>query len=544
MSYIDGIKQDEALFNIISERSDCYINDEGELCVYVPDAPAGTFDDVIDKLRESTTAFGGRFYGCEPRIVVVDKEAVSDAVQNIKMDSEATSQNNDTENTESLLQLKRLLEIAANQGISDIHLKLIEEKSITEVNKRVDGRFSKMMENQSIEYGKNIGSGATVTLGGKQEYAISAQIDVTFKMAVGIKRKGDNGSTIVINKSIKWRFSQIPLDDGAKITIRNLDTGSGKIPSLRELGLSKGHERAFKQVVNSAQGSLFMSGPTGSGKTTTINSALSTVDDTKVIHSLEDPVEFHRTGRNHFATNVVESYIDPKTKQRTKSFEVYGAVLLRHDSNGLYFGEIRTKGAAACYMRLASTGQVMLGTIHCNSAIATITTVAEQLGVPTSQLASPGILSALAHQRLVRTLCPKCKISHKDAPKYFVEDPTLEMAYKAVETIGEQQEKSVDSVYYRNDIGGMCSECEGTGEKGRTALFEIIMVDDKGREFIRELRLSEWKQYLESQGWPSIREHAELKLLAGILDYRSVAEEVDGLVKQDLKGLYQEMREI
>ncbi|MDF9399139.1 ATPase, T2SS/T4P/T4SS family [Vibrio sp. 1180_3] len=537
MEYIEGIKLDEALRNILSERSDCFFNTDGNLCTYQD----GDYDDVIEKFKESQTAFGGKYFGIEPQIIHVDKSLVEDAVQNIKMDNTQSSQHNNTETTESLLQLKRLLELAANGGISDIHLKLIEDKAITQVNHRLDGRFSKMIEDQSIDYGRNIGAGAVMALGKQQQYSLNAQIDETFKMDVAVNHVQSSGTPIKITKSIKWRFSQIPLDDGAKITIRNLDTGSGQLPKLSELGLSKGHVRGFTHVVNAAQGAILVSGPTGSGKTTTINCALNTIEDSKVVHSLEDPVEFHRSGRNHFATSINESYIDPKSKQHTKTFEVYGAVLLRHDTNVLYFGEVRTKGAAACFMRLASTGQVMVGTIHCNSAIATITTVAEQLNVPITQLAAPGILTALAHQRLVRKLCPKCKISHKDAPQKFAQDPSLKAAYDAVNTISEQQRKSVDDVAYRNATGEMCDECNGRGEKGRTALFELILVDDKGREFIRDLRLNEWKNYLIEQGWPSIREHAELKLLAGIVDYRSVIEEVDGLVKEEFGTIYKEM---
>jgi Type II secretory pathway, ATPase PulE/Tfp pilus assembly pathway, ATPase PilB len=169
---------------------------------------------------------------------------------------------------------------------------------------------------------------------------------------------------------------------------------------LYDLGLTAGQVDAFVWAVNGAQGATLMSGPTGSGKTTTINCALQTIKSTRNVHSLEDPVEFNRPGRNHFSTRVNEEHEDPKTKKRTMSFGNYGKTLLRHDTDVLYFGEVRDQEAAAVFMRLATTGQVMVGTIHCNSAISIITTVSEQLGVPITQLAAPGILKALAQQAL------------------------------------------------------------------------------------------------------------------------------------------------
>ncbi len=466
-------------------------------------------------------------------------------------DSDTASENNSQlEETQALLLLRRILNKAANEGLSDLHLKLNTVNKTTQINKRKDGKFTQFIEDQNLEFGKNISSYAIVNLGKGQSFTIKSQQDATFPIELDLEFE-DNGKKFTSKKEIKWRVSSIPLDNGCKVTFRNLDAGGGVLPDLKSLGLAVGHVNAVNYCVKSAQGALLLSGPTGSGKTTTINSALKNIQETRVVHSLEDPVEFTRPGRNHFSTPVNEEYQDPKTKKHTRSFANFGKVLLRHDTDALYFGEVRTKEAAAQFMRLATTGQVMVGTIHCNSAIACITTVAEQLGVPTTQLAAPGIINALAQQRLVRKLCPDCKVPHSEAVKLAETDKGLERAVSAILKIGEQKVKRgqehqhtvediVSNVCYRNR-SGECSSCGGTGEKGRTSLFEIIIVDEKGRDFIRDLRLNEWLAYLKSKGWPSIREHAENKLLNGLVDYDSVVEQVDGLVEMDIEDMHKAM---
>ncbi|WP_428775951.1 GspE/PulE family protein [Vibrio sp.] len=543
MGFVVGVCADERLKNLICERSDCYVNDEGVICV--TDENEEEYSDVADVLRDSTTAFGGHYFGIEPKFRLVSPEEIQDSL--IKIRSHGHNQTNGVkggENTEAKQRLQRLLELAIQHKASDIHLRLVEDRNETEISYRRDGEFLKLMENQPLEYGMTLCFYAAVTLGQKQNLSMTTQTDATFLIDTEVSQKLSNGNSKRFSKLTKWRLSQIKIDDGSKITIRNLETGSGDLPDLDALGLSKGHAQSFVDCVNAAQGAILMSGPTGSGKTTTINCALKTIKETRVVHSLEDPVEFNRPGRNHFSTAVNPDYIDTKTKQHTKSFEHYGKVLLRHDTDALYFGEVRDKKAAAQFMRLATTGQVMVGTIHCNSSLSIITTVAEQLDVPITQLAAPGIIKALAHQRLVRTLCPKCKIPHSQAHKFVKQDESLREALAAVETISDQEEKPdwLANVHYRRNWG-TCSECSGRGEVGRTALFEMILIDEKGREFIRHLQLNEWEQYLTSMGWPSLRDHALSKLSAGILDYRSIIEQVDGLVKQDLKEAFAAMRE-
>ncbi|MGR5296806.1 ATPase, T2SS/T4P/T4SS family [Vibrio mediterranei] len=546
-TFPEEIRKDERLYNLICERSDCYINDNGYLVTF---AERANYEDVISALRESETAFDGTFFGVEAEVLLSTEADIRSALARIKDSDTASESNSQLEETNSLLQLRRILNKAVNEGLSDLHLKLNTVNKTTQLSKRKDGKFTQFIEDQNLDFGKNISSFAIVNLGKGQSFTTKSQQDATFPIELELEIV-EEGKSYTTRKEIKWRVSSIPLDDGCKVTFRNLDAGGGVLPDLRTLGLAVGHVEAVDYCVKSAQGALLLSGPTGSGKTTTINSALKNIQETRVVHSLEDPVEFTRPGRNHFSTPVNEEYVDPKTKKNTRNFANYGKVLLRHDTDALYFGEVRTKEAAAQFMRLATTGQVMVGTIHCNSAIACITTVAEQLGVPTTQLAAPGIINALAHQRLVRTLCPDCKIPHEEAVKLARTDKEIGRAVSSIVKIGEQKLNSgcanqrtldeiVSNVYYRNRKGE-CSSCGGAGEKGRTSLFEIIIVDDAGRDFIRDLRLNEWLAYLKSKGWPSIRDHAENKLLNGLIDYDSVVEQVDGLVEMDIEDMHKAM---
>jgi type II secretory ATPase GspE/PulE/Tfp pilus assembly ATPase PilB-like protein len=536
-----GICKDEQLKDLICEKEACFINSEGQICGYKDDEEYD-YSDIAKILKNSDKAFDGKFFGLEPSFLRVSEDEVRDAILKIK--SSQASNDDDKfdikQDTDSKLRLIRVLETALAQGASDIHIRLSTKHALTEISQRKSGEYIELMPNQDLSYGMEFCYYAAVTIGEKQQFTSDTQVDATFEIQLKVIEINTQGERIEVNKNTKWRLSQIKIDDGTKVTIRALQVGSEKILSLKALGLSRGHISSFVGIVNSAQGAILMSGPTGSGKTTTINGALSTIKSTKVVHSLEDPVEFLRPGRNNFSTAVNEDFIDKKTQKKTKSFQYYGKVLLRHDTNCIYFGEVRDSESAAVFMRLASTGQIMVGTIHCNSAISIITTVAEQLGVPITQLAAPGILKGLAHQRLVRTLCPKCKIPHSEVHQHFKEDESLIEAHEAVEVIKKQQNANIDNVYYRNNHS-QCRTCNGTGEKGRTALFELILIDDVAREYIRELRLNEWQQHLKKQKCPFIRDHAQLKLLSGDLDYRSIIEEVDGLVEDDVVSAYEEM---
>lgn len=539
---IEGIKLDESLRNIIVEREDCYISEKGEICI---SDPGKDFEQVSEILRNSTDAFNGSFFGLEPKIKHVSPTQISDVILHLKSDNKGIASTSNVENTEALKRLQRLLELAQLKNASDIHLRLNYDKKITEISGRIDGEFIELMGDQELAFGETVGFYAAVTLGKKHTFSQVTQVDCSFMLEIQVEQKDSQGKTTTITQNTKWRMSQIRIDEGTKVVFRSLQNGTqSKLPELGELGLTAGHVEAFVGAVNSAQGAIIMSGPTGSGKTTTINCSLQTIRPTRAVHSIEDPVEFTRPGRNHFSTAVNEAFVDEKSKTRTMSFEYYGRVLLRQDTDAVFFGEVRTEGAAEQFMRLATTGQVMLGTVHCNNSLSIITTIAEQFKVSITQLSTPGVLRALAHQRLVRKLCPECKIKHADAidvaEKY--NDPLLKQAIVNNKLIAEQEQRDLRDVCYRNTYNNQaCKTCGGKGEKGRTALFEIIIVDDIAREFIRKMRLNEWNEHLKSLNWPSIVDHAKAKLLAGVVDYRSVTEQVDGLVQEDLKDIYSKM---
>lgn len=537
---VEGIKKDESLRNILCEREDCYIDMSGDLCVIDDE---DNFDEVIQSLRESGLAFDGQHFGLEPDIKKVDTQTVNDVMLRLKSSNEDDANTtSETENTEAKQRLQRLLELALRHGYSDIHIRIDDERKRTQISGRLDGEFVELMGDQDAGYGMAVCAYAAVTVGKVQTFSIQSQADATFEMETAVTEKDSRGKSNTYRKKTKWRLSQIKINEGTKVTIRALETGGNKLPDLYDLGLTPGQVDAFVWAVNGAQGATLMSGPTGSGKTTTINCALQTIKPTRYVHSLEDPVEFNRPGRNHFATRVNEEHEDQKTKKRRMSFEHYGKTLLRHDTDVLYFGEVRDKEAAAQFMRLATTGQVMVGTIHCNSAISIITTVAEQLKVPITQLAAPGILKALAQQRLVRELCHDCKIPFAQAEETALKtgDDDWLKAIAEIRKIGEQENKTTEHVCFKNPQS-RCKTCNGKGEKGRTAVFELIVIDDVARGFIRELRLNEWLEHLKEQNWPSIADHAKAKVLNGIVDYRSVSEQVDGLVERDMANTYTSM---
>ena len=534
-------KKDKQFANLLLQINNAFFDEKGNChCI---DINNSYLPKQIDRFKNSLLVFDGKFYGIEPELIQATADEVNNVLNTLRQESlQKTTAVKDSENRDALVQL---LETAIQKNASDIHLRLVSgsqnNQQRTEINGRIDGLFLELMPDQPLEFGIRICSYfIDVVAKAKMPFSINGFADEVIELPLR-RRKSNSTETVLVTS--KWRLSQIPIDDGSKITLRNQDTtGSAKL-DINKLGLNKGQVKGVVSCVNSAQGALLLSGPTGSGKTTLINAALLTVPPTRYFHSLEDPVEFSRGGRNQFASTVNADETDAHG-HKVRSFAALGKRMLRHDPDGQYFGEVRDTEGAETFVRLASTGQVMVGTIHCNSAIAAIPTLVEQMKIPVAQLAAPSVLRGLAHVRLVRQLCPSCRIPHSEAPTHFKEDPTLEAAYEEVNKLAKNKHLTPDSVYYRN-VFGPCQKCGGRGEMNRTSVFEIVLIDDAALGYIRNLDMTGWLTHLKNIGWPSIREHAESKLFAGMIDIRSMNEVVDNYTDADnIKETYATMKGI
>lgn len=290
--------------------------------------------------------------------------------------------------------------------------------------------------------------------------------------------------------SADFRFSEIPTMYGNKGVIRIL---SGGRPEggfrLEDLSMLPSVQNRFKRLLNTPNGIFLATGPTGSGKTTTLYAALDALNDPNVnISTIEDPIEIRLQGVNQ---SQVHSAIGLK-------FENLLRALLRQDPDIILVGEIRDGETARIATQAALTGHLVLSTLHTNTAVQAIVRLID-LGVE-SYLVAPAIMGVLA-QRLARRICENCKTS------YNPDMQTLELYFKDIPTD--------EPIWFSEGKG--CSHCRNTGFSGRVALHELVTVDDEMRSLVaRNATQSVLQKHARKVGCRSMRYDALKKVLLGM----------------------------
>lgn len=523
----------------IRENNIAYIRDDGKIATF------NLQDEFVDELstmfRSSLKSFGGKYYGEIIDIVYEDENSVKAAIREMNSGANNGRANGGASSTENEAgqNLTSLLQRALASGVSDIHMVNDKNTALSYVSFRVDGDLEPVMD-QSFDWAHQILSYTAMNLGNKQAYNIDDRDNFQFQLPIS-ESKNVNGKIVQVERMTNWRYSQVPASRGNKVTVRAVDSAGGKVPSLDELGLGKGQRNHLLDIAYSGQGALIVSGPTGSGKTTTINSLLSYVPETKMIHTIEDPPEWSLTRRNEAQTPVDDAFINPKTKEKTKTFHVYGKDMLRNDTDVVYTGEVRDKDTASVFLRMSETGQLAITTLHSNNSISIISALVQQMGVNANQLAAPGTLKALTHQRLVRKVCPKCSLTYEQA-KASSDELILERVKLVDKLLLDKAQNTRFKVDVTNDKSKpKCKHCDGKGQKGRTSVFEIIVIDSKSREFIQKMDLNGWLEYLKTIGWKSFQDHAIEKIRLGECDIDSVMQKVDGLFPINSNAIYEDL---
>jgi type II secretion system protein E len=320
----------------------------------------------------------------------------------------------------------------------------------------------------------------------KFQAAIVSRLKILSHLDIAEKRLPQDGRIRlkVAGREIDLRVSVIPMIHGEAVVLRILDRGDALL-GLEHLGMSKRDNDVWTRVLDLPHGIILVTGPTGSGKTTTLYAALSKINnaDLKII-TIEDPVEYQLRGINQIQVN-------------TKSGLTFGAglrAILRHDPDVVLIGEIRDRETAEIAVQASLTGHLVFSTLHTNDAPGATTRMID-MGVEPYLVASS--LETVAAQRLVRLICPKCK----------EESPQDEVAKLQAE-FGDV----VPDVLYR---GKGCRNCQGTGYRGRQGVFEMMPVTDEIRAQIlerrssRDIRKTAMRQgmnSLRSDGWRLIRE--------------------------------------
>ena len=336
--------------------------------------------------------------------------------------------------------------------------------------------------------------------------AVIARIKILSNLKIDETRVPQDGrfSLVFGEKRIDFRVSTFPTIFGEKVAIRILDPAQGLRP-LEALGLLKNHFEILQETILKPYGMILVTGPTASGKTTTLYSILTKLDRERLnIITLEDPVEY-------FIEGINQSQIRPEIGW---SFSQGLRQILRQDPNVIMLGEIRDKETIDLAVHAALTGHLFLSTLHTNNAIGVIPRMID-MGVENYLI--PLTLSLTISQRLVRKLCPVCK--KKVKPTKAIEDYIRGKIKNLPESIQKEIPKEIE-IYEPQG----CKECAFKGYSGRIGVFEVLKMTDNLAKLINKEAISEEEILKEArkEGFITMEEDGILKVLKGITSFEEV----------------------
>ena len=389
-----------------------------------------------------------------------------------------------------------VLRYAVEGGASDIHIEPTPEK--TRVRFRMDGELHTSLE-----------------LPGKVHPAVVARIKILSQMRLDEKRKPQDGrfSATVEGKRIDFRVSTFPTQYGEKVVMRILDRSKDQM-SLESIGFSKDDLETIREIIKAPYGIILISGPTGSGKSSTLFAMLSAMDkETVNVVSVEDPVEYEIPG-------VSQSQVHPEIGY---TFASGLRSILRQDPNVIMVGEIRDKETAQLAIQAALTGHLVLSTIHTNTAAGVIPRLVD-MGVDPFLIA-PTLIASIG-QRLVRKICPDAKVEMpiSDSIKLLLEKDFADLPAEA-----KKKMPKFDKFYTAKPT----ASCPN-GTRGRLGVFEIMKMN-KELEHIVLTNPVEEKVYAAARqnGMFTMREDAIIKALAGEIPFEEVNTLGDSLLEDD-----------
>ncbi len=361
---------------------------------------------------------------------------------------------------------------------SDIHVEPFEER--VRIRYRIDGVLHERDK-----------------LPRRQLAAVLSRIKILSAIDIAERRRPQDGriKVTVGDKELDLRVSIIPTNHGQSAVMRLLDKDSIKV-GVRQLGFSEENFMEFQKLIRRPNGIILVTGPTGSGKTTTLYAALNALNrpDRKII-TAEDPVEYYLPGINQVQ---VRHKIGLDFARIIRS-------MLRQAPNIILVGEMRDAETVSMGVQASLTGHLVFSTLHTNDAPSAITRMVD-MGVP-GYLVASSVVSILA-QRLVRTICPKCRARYTPPERDIVE-------------FGITEEQLKDAKFMK---GRGCNSCQKTGYKGRIAVFEMMMLDSNVRELIfANATTAEIRKYAISRGMKTLYQDAIRKVLAGYSTFEEVA---------------------
>ncbi len=359
-----------------------------------------------------------------------------------------------------------------SEKASDIHIEPFEDR--VSVRFRIDGRLREVR-----------------VIPKKYQSSVSTRIKILAKLNIAESRLPQDGRITlkVGTREIDVRVSTLPIKFGERIVLRILDK-SGGLPNLEDIGIPKALLKSFKQVINQKHGIVLVTGPTGSGKTTTLASALMHINKPDVsIITVEDPVEIQLPGVSQVEVN----------DRAGLTFAAALRSILRQNPNIILIGEIRDSETAQIAVQASITGHLVFSTLHTNDTAASVTRLVD-FGIESFQITTAVV--AILAVRLVRRVCFSCR----EEAQYSDEELSL---------IGLSKTKTAGKVFYKAKVGG-CPACKSSGYSGRIGIYELLVFDEAVRNFV--LKSSDGaslKKMCVQRGMKTLSDSAQERFLNG-----------------------------
>jgi type IV pilus assembly protein PilB len=364
--------------------------------------------------------------------------------------------------------VNHIIQTALKEGASDIHIE--PDEKVLKVRCRIDGVLFEMM-----------------TPPRKMHAALTSRIKIMANLDIAERRLPQDGRirATVLGRKLDLRVSTVPTPKGEKTVMRILDSRSISVP-LEELGFSPGALATWRHEIEKPHGILLVTGPTGSGKTTTLYSSIRQMDTRRMnISTVEDPIEYNLPGITQIQTH----------EKIGMTFAVALKALLRQDPDVVMLGEIRDAETATTAVQAALTGHLVLSTLHTNDAPSSITRMIN-IGIEPFLVAAA--LNGVLAQRLVRRVCAKCA---------------------AERAIGAETRELLLAHGIERDVlraGAGCPACRQTGYSGRVGIYEMLVLDDDLRDHVAASpNVVEFRKLCVERGMKSLRQDGFEKVLAG-----------------------------
>lgn len=374
--------------------------------------------------------------------------------------------------------VNRILFDGLRSRASDIHLQPMEDR--LKVRYRIDGILYDMKD-----------------IPKKLQDAVVSRIKIMGKMNIAERRLPQDGRTTVKKGEgeVDIRISSVPTSHGERIVFRLLDK-TARLYHLDEIGMSLEYEETIKKLIHLPNGIIFVTGPTGSGKTTTLYASLMELDTTaRNIITIEDPIEYHLSGISQIQVS----------NKKGLTFAAGLRSLLRQDPDVMMVGEVRDQETARIAIQSALTGHLVLSTIHTNDSVGAVTRMLD-IGLEPYLVASSVV--AVIAQRLVRQICEHCQEEYVPTEKEMGE-------------INIKPEQVIHGILWK---GRGCSHCLGTGYRERTAIYELLAMDDIVRQKVMDrASASQIKEYaIRQKGLKTLRMDGSQKVLDGVTTIEEV----------------------